>query len=367
MNAVQDNRPPLIEWCGEYPSPMAGDEFEALLVLDVDDLQSMLDGASDRFYAGLLDKFGRDALELAIQEGGIWLQSQAERTSDTEVISISDGSMLKFIFDEMAGRLDMDSYPGMPVHLVMMVGSLPSVNGAAFHLKRTGATAVVLNHGLSSYLSDTINTMMGLLLFADSPYCGHVDRLTSLISLGRLAEALSRNVPAMLVDLPSNRCWKQHPREHSDLHEYYCQLATRFLVAHELGHACLGHLDESRTRAWTSTAHTAAEVPEEYERSREMELEADRFALDLLRATTARAPKADLDLAFGIGCIFLLQHACEVLHGRPPDQHPGGHERWAALCSAFPTMENSSAEVLGGLFDFLTTSHRDEINRRRTP
>jgi hypothetical protein len=215
---------------------------------------------------------------------------------------------------------DVELVRGIPVVL------LPSqnLNGFAFQTKsRHTAIALdsmtlIISHALVAGLSGMVSSVSG------TPLCrhyAHADFSTSLIGLARFCVTgssyeLPKIAPAMCP------CLVLQPEL-----ENLRILLKSFILLHEYAHVLLGHLDDNSLRQHQLPGSKSINV---YRRSREMEFEADDFALAKL---IAAAPKNQREAACAAPIILMcFLDLAESFFGQQPqsrleETHPRAIDR----------------------------------------
>jgi hypothetical protein len=324
--------------------------------------------ADARWLSGLTAAIN-DRRYAALQSALIERVGQSEEISqlglDRELLAAWGGfgedSLLTSLFNMAISELDLSIAPGadLPEDLFFIQAAVPTVNGFAVRTPNLGAAAVVVNNGLPTYISGATHITLALTNFTDQPYCPHHEPEEFLDALLLEADGILSCTPYLLLRIPVDDCFEDHERDEGgpdSLHHYFCLLAELFILYHELGHICLGHLhgtDVSRLNE-ESSGETLV-----FNRSMRNELAADQFAYDQLVRWSARTdPAIARDVVYAAGCFLVLVHAVELVAGPSlTDTHPPAADRWKAIRARIePLPQNTIVHSVDHLLDWLTTN-----------
>jgi len=239
-------------------------------------------------------------------------------------------------------RVALHMLSRLPEHeskaLSVPIGLLPitDLNGCAVRTPR-GGTIIVINHGLITFVSKILESYLALSSWdSDTPYCKHHSKRDNASTIVGIANYLIRgDGPWMSSIAKTALCPSQHAYE--QLHDAFCYFAEVFVLLHEYGHVCLGHLDPNNT---SHSRITQAPGVETYNTSQLQEFEADEFAfkvmLKSIEDSDSRPQMLPSDLALPIGVLLKFFELCElwsltkVSHSEKLT-HPSGKARWEKI------------------------------------
>ncbi|GGS35961.1 phage exclusion protein Lit family protein [Actinokineospora fastidiosa] len=325
-------------------------ERESALREDRAWLQALSDALHDKEYAALLHRIARLPAPPRLQEQGVSPELQAA------MFGFGEDNMLSSIVMMAIDEVDAREFDHPVTDLMFMPTAIPTVNGFCVRTP-SGVPAIVLNHGLVLYVSAAVHIALGLTTWTDGEYCAHHTRQEKVKGMFRLAEGVLAKQLVPVIDIKALHCLEDHDNSmlrrlaerrgtERDLetatrdlvaqgdvvvdavYQGSCLIAEMFIVLHEIGHIALGHLNRNNV----AYAFGERNVPV-YRRSIEAEFEADRFAYrQLVKKLVSGGRMRHRDVAYGIGCLFMLQRTVEYLSGNEEaGTHPPAAERWQAI------------------------------------
>ena len=329
---------------------MDASERESALREDGAWLRALGDALRDKQYAALMHHFSELPVPPHFQEQGVTPELLAA------AFGFGEDNMLSSIVMMAIDGIDPGDFDHPVTDLMFMPTAIPTVNGFCVRTP-SGVQAILLNHGLVQYISAAVHIALGLTTWTDGEYCAHHSREDKVKGMFRLAEGVLTKQLVPLIDAKALHCVGDHdssllrrfaewrgsewdletePRklvsqddDFADaIYQGTCLIAEMFIVLHEIGHIALGHLNRDNV----AYAFGERKVPV-YQRSIEAEFEADRFAYrQLVEKFVPGGGMRHRDVAYGIGCLFMLQRTVEFLSGNEQaGTHPAAVERWRAI------------------------------------
>jgi hypothetical protein len=330
------------------------DDDKAALKADAEWLRALNDALHDAEYAAFLNGAARQPLSSEQVATGM------TREAMSAVFGFGENSMLLTIFRMAAQQVDLSGWPHIPKRIHVMSTAIPTVNGFCVKTPNLGDPAVVLNHGLVHYIAIAGHLTLGLTSWTDLQYCDHHPTSAKINGLFRLAAGILERQVVPVLDIDAIGCIDEHSDKVAQLvfgqrrtvdelqeiigrpgldprsliYNLACTIAEMFIVFHELGHIALGHLnrDDVSYAFGDEIGHKVAV----FNRSHDAEFAADTFAFQqMVKHYVSPDGLQQRDVAYGIGCLFILMRAVEILsRDTASDTHPPAVDRWRNIKAA---------------------------------
>lgn len=302
---------------------MAHVDRESALRADVEWLNALSDALHDAEYAAILDYITRQPAETFPPD-----------TNPKEIVAFcgfGQDSWLAGLVGIAMKRVDFSICPNPPTDILWCYSAIPTLNGFCLKTPNLGAPAVVLNHGLISYIASAVHLTMGLTSWGDSTYCEHFPTEAIMGGLFELAAGIQDKRPAILLNIEAVNCLgTQEHASSAMLHHGTCFLAELFIIFHELGHITLGHLNAADV-TYAFGEEIGASLPV-FNRSQRQEFDADSFAFRRLVEMSVESELLERDIAYAIGCLLMLMRVVEKISpGWRSETHPSAVLRWQSL------------------------------------